>query len=55
MAQALDEITDMMVDIYTERTGMSDEEIRDHMDADRSMKSAEAKKLGFVDQGDSIE
>ena len=50
MAQALDEISDMMVDIYTDRTGMSENEIRAHMRADKTMLAAEAKKLGFVDR-----
>ena len=50
MAEALDEISDMMVDIYTDRTGMTDKEIRNHMRADKTMLAAEAKKLGFVDR-----
>ena len=50
IAQALDEVSDMMVDIYTSRTGMSSKDVKNYMEEDRSLYSAEAKKLGFVDK-----
>ena len=40
----------MMVDIYTSRTGMSSKDVKAYMEEDRSLYSAEARKLGFVDK-----
>ena len=50
IAIALDEISDMMVEIYQARTGMKPPDIHALMKEDRPMYAAEAKRLGFTDQ-----
>ena len=50
IAIALDEISDMMVEIYQARTGMKPPDIHALMKEDRPMYAAEAKRLGFADR-----
>ena len=48
-ADLLDKVTDNIVDIYVERSGASEEDIRAAMDAETWYTAQEAKDAGFVD------
>lgn len=49
LADLLDKVTGSIRDIYTERTGSSDEDVQALMDAETWFTAAEAKEAGFVD------
>lgn len=48
-ADTLDEIKDAILPIYTERSGLSDEEVQDLMDNETWMTAEKAVELGFAD------
>lgn len=50
LADMLDVGTKNLVDIYTKKTGRSEEEIRGYLDAEKFFTANEAKELGFVDE-----
>lgn len=50
VADELEDITGIIVDIYEEKTGQSEEDIRAWMDEDKMMNPETAKGRGFVDE-----
>ena len=48
IASELDKITESLIDIYQDRTGMSRDDIADLMDAETTMTAQEAKDWGFA-------
>lgn len=48
-ADTLDQIKDSILPIYTERSGMSEDEVKDLMDAETWMTAEKAVELGFAD------
>ena len=51
----LDRVRDDMVQVYVEKTGQSEDDIRKWMRETKFMKAEEALQLGFIDKIDSVE